>query len=375
MSTISVCMIVKNEEDCIEKCVKSLQSFADEICIYDTGSTDDTVKICKKLDKVKIIKGEWRNDFAWARNQSFQMATGDYLMWVDADDIVDEKSQEFLQRFKENDLAKYDLVYMMYRYNVTPENTDTLHFYRGRIARRILYPTWNGRIHETMHITATSAYTETYVPMDIAYISHYKHKDQKTRNLDIFRDMDAKNEIYRGRDWFYYGNECRDNKLYDEAIDKYRKCVETPNTWVIEQLNSYLCMAILYQTVKHDQDNALKCAMLGATCTAIPRADICCIIGDIYKSRKNWIWAKFWYERAVDNVSEKLDATFLDPSCYTWKPRLNLCVCEYNLGNFEAAERYNDEVLQIVPDNVDAINNKKVFEKVRNSNTDEGNNL
>lgn len=362
MSTLSVCLIVKNEEDCIEKCIKSLQPFADEICIYDTGSTDNTVQICEKLKNTKVVTGEWRKDFAWARNQSFSMATSDYIMWVDADDIVDEKSQKWLKQFKKDKLSEYDIVYMMYRYNVTPENTDTLHFYRGRILKRILYPTWVGRIHETVNLSMQANPKDYYVSVEDAYVSHYKHKNQSTRNLDIFRDMDERNEIFRGRDWCYYGNELRDHKLYDEALEKYIKCVDTPGTWLIEVLNANFNISLIYKDRKSDITKALKYAYMAAACTTIPRADVCCLIGDIYQKLKNWTWAKFWYEKAYNNRCEKLEATFLDEACITWKPLLNLCVCEYNLGNKDKAKEYNDMVLEILPNNADALNNKKIFE-------------
>lgn len=64
MATLSVCLIVKNEEEVIERCLQSLTSFADEICVYDTGSTDTTVSICRSIEKVKVVEGEWRDDFS-----------------------------------------------------------------------------------------------------------------------------------------------------------------------------------------------------------------------------------------------------------------------------------------------------------------------
>lgn len=369
MSTLSVCLIVKNEEDCIEKCIKSLQPFADEICIYDTGSTDKTIDICRNLDGVTIVEGEWRMDFAWARNQSFNMAKSDYIMWVDADDIVDERSQKFLNEFKKEEINKYDHVYMMYRYNVTPENTDSLHFYRMRIVRRILYPIWNGRIHETVTTTAKTNPISYYIPIEDAYVCHYKHKDSRGRNLAIFRDMEDKNEIYRGRDWFYFGNELRENGFVEEAVQKYIKCTNSADSWKIDKLNSYIHLSTISLN-KGKASDALKYAYLAASCTNKPRADACCIIGDIYQKMRQWEWAAMWYRAAYGNVTEKLEATFLDEDCSTWKPLLNLCVCEYNLGNVEKAEEYNNKVLEIVPNNIDAINNKKTFDLLKENKSE-----
>lgn len=88
--TISLCMIVKNELQNMQKHLPNVLQFADEICIVDTGSTDGTLNFLKEVAKeypnVKIKTFEWCNDFAKARNISLEMATCDYIWWLDADD-------------------------------------------------------------------------------------------------------------------------------------------------------------------------------------------------------------------------------------------------------------------------------------------------
>ena len=84
MITISVCMIVKDEEHCLDRCLKSLVSIADEFIIVDTGSSDHTKDIAKKYtDKVYDFK--WTGSFSDARNYSFSLATKDYIYCADAD--------------------------------------------------------------------------------------------------------------------------------------------------------------------------------------------------------------------------------------------------------------------------------------------------
>ena len=90
MVEISLCMIVKNEEDVIGRCLECVKEVVDEIIIVDTGSTDSTVEIAKEYTN-KIYNFEWVDDFAKARNYSFSKATKDYIMWLDADDIILEK--------------------------------------------------------------------------------------------------------------------------------------------------------------------------------------------------------------------------------------------------------------------------------------------
>ena len=86
-NTLSVCMIVKNEAKNIEEAIKSIIPFADEIIVNDTGSTDGTLEILKRLP-VKVIQNKWEGDFSKARNQAINAATCAWIIWFDADDRV-----------------------------------------------------------------------------------------------------------------------------------------------------------------------------------------------------------------------------------------------------------------------------------------------
>ncbi|HLO04044.1 MAG TPA: glycosyltransferase family 2 protein [Symbiobacteriaceae bacterium] len=84
---LSLCMIVKNEERYLQNCLLSVYGVVDEICIVDTGSSDQTVAIAERLG-ARVEHRVWRDDFAWARNESLAMATGDWVLHLDADEVL-----------------------------------------------------------------------------------------------------------------------------------------------------------------------------------------------------------------------------------------------------------------------------------------------
>lgn len=93
---LSLCMIVKDEEDCIADCLHSVKSVVDEMIVVDTGSTDRTVEICESLG-AKVFHFPWNGSFADARNYGIERATGDWILWLDADEKVDERDVRFLR--------------------------------------------------------------------------------------------------------------------------------------------------------------------------------------------------------------------------------------------------------------------------------------
>ena len=84
---ISLCMIVKDEENMLPRCLKSVQDLVDEMIVVDTGSTDCTVEIAQQFGAA-VYHHPWRDDFADARNASLQHAQGDWILALDADETL-----------------------------------------------------------------------------------------------------------------------------------------------------------------------------------------------------------------------------------------------------------------------------------------------
>ena len=98
-NTLSVCMIVKNEEKNVEECLETVKDFADQVVVVDTGSTDRTVEIAEKYG-IAVIRSDWRGDFSYSRNISLDHATSQWVLWLDADDRVPLSEAEKFKRLK-----------------------------------------------------------------------------------------------------------------------------------------------------------------------------------------------------------------------------------------------------------------------------------
>lgn len=108
-------MIVKNEQEDLPKCLEAVKQFVDEIIIVDTGSTDKTKEIAKKYTK-NVFDFKWKNDFSAARNESLKHTTGDWILCLDADEVI---SPEDLKRVRDlmefEDVDGYAIIQRNYR--------------------------------------------------------------------------------------------------------------------------------------------------------------------------------------------------------------------------------------------------------------------
>ncbi|MEK6838093.1 MAG: glycosyltransferase, partial [Nanoarchaeota archaeon] len=111
---ISLCMIVKNEGEWIEQCIKSVNGLVDKIVVVDTGSSDDTVEIAKKLG-AEVYFFEWNDDTSAARNEGIKHANGDWILVLDADETIAAKDFEKIKRLAQSgEFDGYSLVQRNY---------------------------------------------------------------------------------------------------------------------------------------------------------------------------------------------------------------------------------------------------------------------
>ncbi|MBU5211736.1 glycosyltransferase [Bacillus sp. Gen3] len=354
MITISLCMIVKNEEDVLARCLDSVKDIVDEINIVDTGSTDRTVEIAKKYtDRVFFFK--WTGNFADARNESFKYATKDYIFFVDADDVLLEEDQLKLIELKKSLDPSVDSVSMFYDAGTDEYGNVTLRYRRNRLIKRERNFQWQGDCHN---------YLEVYgniVNSDIS-ITHKKIHHSTGRNLNIYQAKIDKGDIFSARDYFYYGNELKENGHYERAIESYNKNLELKSGWIEDKVYACINKADCYRFLG-DTDNELKSLFQSFEYSKTPRSEACSRIGYNFQRKREYIPAIFWYEIATKSKPDSNQWSFTYPAYYTWYPHLQMCVCYYNLGDFQKSYEHNEKARSFRPHDERILQNKALLEE------------
>lgn len=143
---LSLCMIVKNEAERLATCLESVKGVIDEIVIVDTGSTDATCKIATNYG-AKIIYHKWMDDFSAARNVSLQNSTGDYILWLDADEYLPAESREALIEMKQKLPRSKDQAFSLIIKSKREDHNDES-FRRMRLFPNKPVIKFRGRVHE-----------------------------------------------------------------------------------------------------------------------------------------------------------------------------------------------------------------------------------
>ncbi len=353
MITISLCMIVKNEEEVLARCLDSAKDIVDEINIVDTGSTDRTVEIAKQYTD-RVFFFEWPGSFSKARNQAFTYATKEYILYLDADDVIlDEDRQKFLE-LKKTLNPSVDSISMFYDAGTDEFGNVTLRYRRNRLVKTARNFKWRGDVHNYLEVSGQ------IINSDIA-ITHKKTHHKTGRNLNIYENKIARGDAFSPRDYFYYGNELRENGHYEKAVESYQKNIALKEGWVEDKIYACINMADCYRFLG-DLGKELQ-SLYKTFEFSKPRAEAVSRIGFNYFQKRDYPTAIFWYELATQLPAENNQWSFSYPAYWTWYPHLHLCVCHYRLGNYEKSYKHNEEARKYRPEDKSILFNKTLLEE------------
>lgn len=359
MITLSLCMIVKNEADVLERCLESVREAVDEIIVVDTGSADGTEEIAGRYADC-IYKYSWHDDFASARNYAMSKGTKDYLMWMDADDVLTEEGRKGLLRLKKELPAETDAVMMPYETAFDEEGNCTFSYYRERIVRKGAGFLFRGRVHEAMEVSGHIYYAE--IP-----VRHRKEKpSDPERNLRIYRRMEESGEPMDARALYYYGRELVSHGEYEKAIRVFGQFFECPEAWTENKIDASRQAALCYERLGKGE-RRLE-ALVRTFCWDMPRGEVCCEIGRWFMEKGEYRTAAYWYTQALE-ARERIETirksgAFVTEECYGFLPAINLSVCFDRMGEREKAEEYNELAGTFRPFSEYYLANREYFRRV-----------
>lgn len=341
MVTISLCMIVKNEEDVLERCLKSAADLADEIIIVDTGSRDRTKEIAQQFTD-RIYDFVWQDNFAAARNYAFSKASMKYCMWLDADDVIlGEDHTKFIE-LKLGMTGEEDVIMLPYNTAFDEKGQPTFTYYRERLVRNCPWLFWEGEVHEVITPSGQVIYGE-------ASVTHKKTKPgDPERNLRILEAKERSGVPLSPRHKYYYGQELYYHKRYEDAISILEDFLGDEGGWLENKLEACKVLSDCYQQV-NQKERALA-VLLRSLELDVPRAELCCQLGAYFLDEKKYEQAAFWYETARTRKMNPESGAFVRAECYGYIPNLQLVVCYDRLGQWEKAREYNERAAVFKPD-------------------------
>ena len=331
MITISLCMIVKNEEAVLKRCLDSIADLMDEIIIVDTGSTDKTKEIAAQYTD-KIYDFEWIQDFSAARNYSFSKATMDYIYVADADEVIDEENRQKFRILKEAMLPEIEMVQMLYCNQL--EFGTTYNFdeeYRPKLYKRLREFVWVEPIHETVRITPV------IYDSDIR-IEHRPLSSHAGRDFAAFQRIFAKggrlskklHNMY-ARELFITG----EDKDFFEAVPVFELTMADTDRG-LEEVKEAACVLARAYRLQGDLANFFKNAIKEVA--AESSSEICYELGEYYLNQEDYMEASIWYYNAVYETE-----SILNIHCSGDWSLERLALCYRSLGNEEKALEFEEQ--------------------------------
>lgn len=308
---ISLCMIVKNEETVIGRCLDSVKGIFDEIIIVDTGSVDKTKEICKKYTE-KIYDFIWNDDFSAARNFAFSKGNCDYLCWLDADDIIENEDAMKIIDMKQK-LNQADTFMMKYVVSENNDGTSNFEFYRERIVKNCSKAVFHGFIHECIVPFGKIEYCDIK-------IKHRKLKiGDPERNLKIYLKHKAKGTPFDARSTYYFAKEYFYLKKYNECKRLLYEFLSMKNKYVADVKDSLIT---LYRC-SYFSGNPSPEYLYSVLKEVGGDAETLTLLGEYYFDRKDYKRAETFLKFALC-VDEDISVGFVFKPYYHLYPTIDL---------------------------------------------------
>ncbi len=329
MITISVCMIVKDEEKVLARCLDSLKEIADEIIIVDTGSGDSTKSIATRYTD-KIYDFTWIYDFSAARNFSFSKATMDYIYVADADEVLDEVNRQRFLLLKQKLLPDIEIVQMKYANQLAFNTTYNFDVeYRPKLYKRLRTFFWIEPVHESVRLSPLIYDSEIE-------IQHMPISGHAGRDFDVFQRTIQREGMLSAKLFGMYARElfiAGEDKDFEEAFDYFREFADKAEG---NDQERKICECILARCYRLRRDPAgfMKYCLHNIADNKAS-AEVCYELGEYYRGLGDNQEAIIWYYNAAYETVCELNIHYAGDY-----PLRRLSECYHDIGNLEQEQAY-----------------------------------
>lgn len=349
---ICVYAICKNEEENVYEWVKSMKE-ADEIYVLDTGSTDKSVKLLKKMGvhvKRKIIN-PFRFDVA--RNESLKLVPSDTDLYVCTD--LDERFEPgWRKKIEENYTKDYTRIKYTYNWSFKKDGTPATVYYLNKIHDKTY--SWTHPVHEVL----STIYKENELLIKDIVLNHYQKEKKERSNylplleLSVKEDpLDDRNMHYLGREYMYYN-------MYDKAIETLHKHLKLEKaTWKDERSASLRYIARCYAQKKFYEESMLFYEL------AIDEAPY---LRESYVDYAFFMYYQKDYKKVLKLLDKALSIkekslTYINEE-YAWDYQIYdlYSICAYYLNKKDIAKYYNEIAISLNPFDKRLLKNKSFFD-------------
>lgn len=358
--SVTAALIVKNESEHIENCLRRIINAVDEIVIVDTGSTDETIEISRKFSKVKIIDFQWCDDFAAARNAAFPHITSDWVIWIDADEYLYDEDIHSIKEVA--GIFHYITAPVLIRVGIMSENDDdsiTGKYSVSRMFRMKDKFKFFGKIHEQVVLNENNLYENENIfsrAVRIRFLHHgYKSaeiqkKNKLERNINLLKKMVDENP--NDPAWlFFYGRELFNSERFDESVEILEQCEKCSSQYLNfgRILEVYTMIAKIF-FIKNDYDSAEKiCKKALKEREDFP--DILYLLAIIHVKRGTSIMesAKEHAEQSKRGFERYRDIVSPEEAILKWRADLLLSDIALFQGRIGDAQYLYNKVLKVCP--------------------------
>ena len=336
--TVSATLIVRNESATLARCLRSIRDAVDEIVVVDTGSDDDTRDIAGQYAE-HVFDFPWRDDFAAARQFALERATGDWVFWLDADDVVcgAERIRPGLAALA----AGVGQVYWRYRVGWDERGKVTCEYWRERCVRNDGSARWQGRIHEVLVASGEIC----YVPEVVVEHRPPTGRNNLARNIAIMETV-RRDEGESPRLLFYLGRDYAQAGETDRALQTLRRYVEIA-VWDDEKYQAQTTIAELLR--RQGRYGEALDADLAALKTHPTWPDAYFGLARTYYFLRDWSKVTHWSEIG-EMFPQPETVAILNPMDYRYNWIIYYTNALYHVGRLADALRWTRRALEMNPD-------------------------